>query len=610
MDNKNPSLTKLAGLRTFAKDQEKNTGVKINETPVSVAPVVKVITPPKLTSIDREIRKINKGEKEPEPAPIPKVTEPKIPTPPPTPVVKPIPVPEPKPEEVKNPVIKENTEAEKPVTHPTPLKSSELKTGDKNAIPAQATIITDTKKPRFKLFSSIIESIKSWFSTKPSVSKIKKESVPKLKKAEQKKGLETATWETEKSAANGQDTIKDQIDQRLEEGTKEQNNKTIWTPNTETGFLLLDEPDEHITNVQVVPRASFYTSQREIIVGDREELSNQDNDFRWNPEAYIPEPEIVEPEIPTPPPTPVVKPTPAPVPKPEAIATEIHEPIVEVPKVEPAPAQPKVQPIVVETPSLPPVDRNDSLVKEKTNLNEPSSSSEDHKDRKNLLLQTSTNTLSFIIAVIVLAILIITGVASNLFTNDNSEKELTAKNYPRALDTELRFVFQPMVTKASLIDRINLENRNTNNDVNQFVFTASEDYNNPIKPSNLLNYLEINPPANFIQSISGIYFGSVSQENPFIIFKNTDNVTARGGMLAWEDNMRTDLALILKLGTDLSTSTEKIEFIDGMIGEVDVRVLKSGNGEDEIIYGFANRDTILITESSATFGELLKLIRP
>ena len=81
-------------------------------------------------------------------------------------------------------------------------------------------------------------------------------------------------------------------------------------------------------------------------------------------------------------------------------------------------------------------------------------------------------------------------------------------------------------------------------------------------------------------------------------------------MLAWETSMRNDLSLILKLGTDLSTSTESNIFIDGMIGGMDVRVLKSGNGEDEIVYGFVNRDTVIITESSNAFGRLLELIQP
>ena len=114
MDNKNPSLTKLSGLRTFAKDQERNTSVTVNETPVSVAPVVTVVTPPKLTSIDREIRKTNKGEKDSEPIPATKVPE--IPTPAPRPI--------PISEEIKKSVIKENiTVAEKSNGQPTTIKS-------------------------------------------------------------------------------------------------------------------------------------------------------------------------------------------------------------------------------------------------------------------------------------------------------------------------------------------------------------------------------------------------------------------------------------------------------------------------------------------------------
>ena len=429
MDNKNPSPNKLVGLRTFATDQEKNTGVKINETPISVAPVVQVATPPKLTSIDREIRKINKGEKEPEPIPAPKIIEPEIPTPPPAPV-KPIPTPTPEPAEVKKPESKESVISEKPKVPPIAAETLDKKIENKNNTSGQAAVITDTKKPRFKLFSAIKTAIKRWFTTKPPVPKTKETSVPITPEANtQTVTFQKATRENEKSAIEG-DTTSDKIKQQQEEAKeKGQTSKTIWTPNTEPGFLLLDDINEHITNVQIVPRASFYTNQREIVVDDREDLYDRDSDTRWNTESYVPEPipapKIIEPEIPTPPPAPV-KPIPTPTP----------EPITETPAViEPAP----VKPVIVETPSLPPVDREAPIaMEEKINTTVPEPGIGNHKNRKNLLLQTSTNTLSFIIAVIVLAVLIITGAGSNLFTSDNSEKNPTAKNYPKALDTDLQ----------------------------------------------------------------------------------------------------------------------------------------------------------------------------
>ncbi|MBP9836345.1 MAG: hypothetical protein KBC78_00735 [Candidatus Pacebacteria bacterium] len=589
MDNKNPSLTKLSGLRTFAKDQERNTSVTVNETPVSVAPVVTVVTPPKLTSIDREIRKTNKGEKDSEPIPATKVPE--IPTPAPRPI--------PISEEIKKSVIKENiTVAEKSNGQPTTIKS-EAVAEDKNRALAQGAIITDTKRARFKLFPSIIATIKSWFTSKPQTSQPKetpKYTVPEP--APQREATQEPAWQTSEITPTEHNLTQEEIkqDQQEEVTGKEQETKTIWTPNTETGFLLLEDSASHIKNVKVVPRTNFYTSQREIVVDNLNELSNQESDSRWNTGKTepTPAPKVIEPAIPTPAPKPIIKPIP-----------EVKsEPVIEAPKViEPAP----LPPTIVETPSLPPIDRPDPIPENRAPITK---TNEEHKDRESLLLQTSTNTLSFIISVIILAILIITGVGSSLFSSNTEEKSPEAKNYSRVLNADLRLIFQPMVTKASLIDRINLENRNSSTDINQFVFVTSEDNNDQIKPSNLLNYLEIKPPTNFTQSISDIYFGSLYQENPFIIFKNTDSVTAKGGMLAWETSMRNDLSLILKLGTDLSTSTESNIFIDGMIGGMDVRVLKSGNGEDEIVYGFVNRDTVIITESSNAFGRLLELIQP
>ncbi len=55
----------------MTNDQEKNTGVTVNAAPVSISQKTPVATTPaKLTSIDRQIQKIAKGEKEPEPTKI------------------------------------------------------------------------------------------------------------------------------------------------------------------------------------------------------------------------------------------------------------------------------------------------------------------------------------------------------------------------------------------------------------------------------------------------------------------------------------------------------------------------------------------------------------
>lgn len=596
MDNNNPTAKKLAGLRTFAKDQEKNTGVTVNEAPVSISQKTPVAaTPAKLTSIDRQIQKIAKGEKEPEPT---KITASKdiqsIATA----------VTAPKPTEIK-PSIKESIATmEKTPPSTKPVKNNGIKIEDRDGALDNATIITDTKKDRFKLFPAIRESIRNWFTNLRTARQAKMTPKYTVPETSIRKGvIQKATSQTGRNTVADHSTIQDRIKQRLEAevGKKEKDtaeSKTIWTPNTETGFLLLEDPESHVTNVKVTPRQNFYTSEREIVVNDLQSLAKankeKNDDDRWNSQkvAELTAVSKIKTKIPTPP-----------------VATnKIVEPTV-IPEVKAEPEVIEPESItVVETPSLPPI-KEDGENKVKDNPESALVTNNESKRKENILLKTNTNTLSFVIAVIILIILIVSGVGSSLFSSNTTETIPVAKKYPPVLDTDLRFVFQPMLTKASLIDRINLENKNTKTDVNQFVFITSEKSGEIIKPSNLLSYLEINPEPNFIQSIDSIYFGSVHQENQFVIFKTTDLTTAKGGMLAWENDLESDLSLILKLKNDLSTSTEEIKFMDGMLSGVDVRVLKNSNGEDKMIYGFINNETLIITKNGETFGELITLIK-
>ncbi|KXJ98986.1 MAG: hypothetical protein UZ19_OD1000586 [Parcubacteria bacterium OLB19] len=56
-------------------------------------------------------------------------------------------------------------------------------------------------------------------------------------------------------------------------------------------------------------------------------------------------------------------------------------------------------------------------------------------------------------------------------------------------------------------------------------------------------------------------------------------------------------------------SGDNRQFVDGLLGGVDVRVLKNSNNQDEIIYGFTSNNTIIISKDSRTFTELLELTK-
>lgn len=117
-----------------------------------------------------------------------------------------------------------------------------------------ATVITDTKKNKTKLIPSIIVAIKKWFK---EATKTKKKKVPKytIPETSRRKGvIQKATSKTASIFTADNETLKEQIRKRhLLESNKEklgedkrenEEPETSWSPYTETGFNLLEEPEK------------------------------------------------------------------------------------------------------------------------------------------------------------------------------------------------------------------------------------------------------------------------------------------------------------------------------------------------------------------------------
>lgn len=110
---------------------------------------------------------------------------------------------------------------------------------------------------------------------------------------------------------------------------------------------------------------------------------------------------------------------------------------------------------------------------------------------------------------------------------------------------------------------------------------------------------------NFIASIKSARFGTY-RGTPWIAITTTDSTTAKGAMLAWEKTISKDLEPLFGTAVQNNNRTILGSFTDVSQGTVDTRVLPSPTGEERIVYGFVNRDTILITTSSLAFTNLLQ----
>lgn len=130
------------------------------------------------------------------------------------------------------------------------------------------------------------------------------------------------------------------------------------------------------------------------------------------------------------------------------------------------------------------------------------------------------------------------------------------------------------------------------------------DDNTPATTSEILE--KINWPSNsaFLKNIEEVNFGLYNGV-PFMVIKTTNFDTVFGGLLASESTLSEDLSLFISS----STETLSVNFTDELVQNHDIRVLKSESGRDALVYGFINRNTIVITSDRETFSEVANQIR-
>jgi hypothetical protein len=217
MDTQNSPTPKLPAIRTYAKDLEvkrkqkglppEETGAVVKDTP-KMAAAVEVKTKPQAP----KVQLFKRTEKEP----------------PEKPTVTPLP-PHSSLSKKAVPVPK--------IIAAEPRETSFIVDNDDGGA---ATIITDTKRGRFKLFPAIMLSIKSWFADKKKAHAAKKAPKYTVPETTRRKGvIQRATSQTGKFTSSDFESIQERIRNRKKEDQKPEAT-TTWSANTEPGFPLLE----------------------------------------------------------------------------------------------------------------------------------------------------------------------------------------------------------------------------------------------------------------------------------------------------------------------------------------------------------------------------------
>ncbi len=354
---------------------------------------------------------------------------------------------------------------------------------------------------------------------------------------------------TGKLATSDFSSIHERIRQRQEESEKEPSH-TSWSAKTEPGFLLLETSKKAaISNVQFVSRKSYRTSPGEIVV--KKEVA------------------------------------------PVVVASDpIVAPVVEEIVVEPEPEV--VEESVIEqviTPA-PPIEREEEP--------EPDTLSE-KVSRLSTILHIDTNTLALGVSAAVLALTILGTYCYFMVRGEEQmvPQTITVQNLTPIINGNREEISLTTITRETVFEEL-VQVRSSLDTITQIVFLTEQ--KEVIPPHQLFTLLEIPLEQNFAQSISEVRFGYTEERQPFMLLVVPDLLTAKGGLLVWEETMGADIhALYGITGADLQP-----KFIDASLGGIDVRVLKTESGTERLIYG-VHGSTVFIATNSADFTELLNL---
>ena len=170
--------------------------------------------------------------------------------------------------------------------------------------------------------------------------------------------------------------------------------------------------------------------------------------------------------------------------------------------------------------------------------------------------------------------------------------------------------------------------------VNLYLTEGTPETKRLLTTERLFNVLEAHTPQALVRALKPEFmFGAhvFNGNSPFFVFKISSFDIVFSEMLQWEADLPYDLALVFglqgrgtskQLGPAPSTSpTTSVEafpqpsatgvslysksFIDAVLFNKDVRVLKNDSGKIVLLYAFPNRDTLVITDNEETLREIL-----
>jgi hypothetical protein len=492
------------------------------------------------------------------------------------------------------------------VYHSTPpIRHGDAPSRKRHDFTSTTTIITDSRHVGDPFLVRLSKSLNQWFSSLKYAFKKRTTPTYAVEDSGRRRGVvQKATTKTGVLFTADNETLREEIRRRQ---ARQQDEPDIsWSPNTETGFALLESGEDIAPLPPIGVRQSVHSAEDDA---SRWEVADQDtpiaSENQSSPAAVTVTSQAIKEKLEleaklkaktTLPPVQIVEPIEpvSPLDQVRLIDSEPQETIQEQPVVQ-IPQESFSEPvsnnrassfelIPTETyaPQINPIQSILNLIQGKSKFTD-----------------TNTNALAMGGAALIAAVVIIVIVAKIVIGM------LTPSNVSDTTVEATPIIDKVSVTQVVLSEtsQVGLETLLKNEIPADSSFNEIEivDVNKqPLSTSNLLDLLNLSINPNFKQSVSAIHFVTVDGNKWGIVFKVNDSITALGALLTWENQMGAELQTLMKL-SDLPSETG---FIDETLFETDVRVLRNG-GTDFIVYGFVSENIVLIVPDMNSFQRAL-----
>lgn len=142
-------------------------------------------------------------------------------------------------------------------------------------------------------------------------------------------------------------------------------------------------------------------------------------------------------------------------------------------------------------------------------------------------------------------------------------------------------------------------------------FTETKDYMSQpelINTEKFFSMVESRIPGALLRSLDNSFlFGihSFNGNQPFLVLKTNFYENAAAGMYSWENDMAGEILPLFGIAPQNSSDIYRRAFVDSVIKNKDVRVLRDDTGQPLLIYYFKDKKTIIITTNEATLSEII-----